>query len=281
MSSAGLVRNLAAAMRSFHLTFAAVNRHVLFPTERSRRDAVRALGRVAGAWITLFALVDDHVHVVVFCEEERVGRLARAILLALRPAAAVEVGPAFVRPVRDRGHLEWLVGYLLTQQAHHGLAEHCALATGSCYRDLVGARLVPGLSLQLANALPRFRLREACRHVALPEVELCPVTFDGVRAAGASRVVSASSAALAVGPDLVGNDALVVEARRASVQLAIASGIHLAEVAHALGIGVAAARKIATREVAEPILRAVRLELALEAAVGAAVGCVAPRHTRT
>jgi REP element-mobilizing transposase RayT len=74
LSSDRSVRKLAAAMRSFHLTFAAVNRHVLFPTERSRRDAVRALGRVAGAWITLFALVDDHVHVVVLCE----GSLRRA-----------------------------------------------------------------------------------------------------------------------------------------------------------------------------------------------------------
>ncbi len=74
----GTVHNLAAVMRSFHLTVSAVGRHVWFPTKHARRAAVRALGRVAGAWITLVALVDDHVHVVVFCEEERAGRLARA-----------------------------------------------------------------------------------------------------------------------------------------------------------------------------------------------------------
>ncbi|MDP2310840.1 MAG: hypothetical protein Q8P18_32780 [Pseudomonadota bacterium] len=280
LSSTSAVRKLAATMRSFHLTFAAVGRHALFPTERARRAAVRALGRVAGAWIVLFAIVDDHVHVVVLCEEERVGRLARAIVLALRPVASAALEPAFVRPVRDRGHLESLVGYVLTQQAHHGLAEHGALATGSCYRDLLGARLVPGLTLRIGQALPRFRLREACRHVALPEVELCPVTLDVVRAAGAARVVAAASAALAVAPELIGNAAEVVEVRRAAVQLALTSGIHLAEMAHALGIGVGTARRLAVREVAEPVLRAIRLELALEAAVGAAAGLAAPCEPR-
>lgn len=280
LSNVRTVRKLAPAMRSFHLTLAAVGRHVLFPAEAARRAAVRALGRVAGEWLTLFSLVDDHVHVVLFCEEERVGRLARAILLALRPLAAVALEPAFVRPVRDRGHLEWLVGYVLTQPSHHGLAEHPALTTGSCYRDLVGARLVPGLTLRVGQALPRFGLREACRHVGLPEVELCPLTLEGLRAAGATRLVGAASAALSVGPDLTTNEPLVVEARRASVQLANAAGIHLAEVAHALGLTVGSVRRLSDRDAPEPILRAIRLELALEAAVGAAATRVAMRDAR-
>ena len=142
------MRTLAAAMRSYHVTFAAAGRHPLFPTEASRRAAVRALGRVAGAWIVLFALVDDHVHVVVHCEEDRVGRLARAILLALRAVAAVEIEPAHVRPVRDRGHMEWLVTYVLTQPRHAdrlraaGLQraqafswERTAVATREVYRE--------------------------------------------------------------------------------------------------------------------------------------------------
>ncbi|MES2642112.1 MAG: hypothetical protein V4850_21700 [Myxococcota bacterium] len=265
------VRKLAAAtadhMRSFHLTFAAVGRHPLFPVEASRRGAVRALGRVAGDNVALFALVDDHVHVVVFCEEARVGRLARAILLALRPLAAAGLEPAFTRPVRDRGHLEWLVGYLLTQPEHHGLQEHPALTTGSCYRDLVGARRVPGLSLPIVQALPRFRLRDAGRHVGLPDVDLSPVSDEGVRAAGATRLLAAATAALAGGPDPRGNDPEVVVARRAVMHLGLAAGIHLAELAHVLGVSVDAARRIGARGVADPVSHAVRLTLALEAAV--------------
>lgn len=256
-------------MRSWHLTFAAAGRHPLFPLEAARRAAVRALGRVAGDAVVLFALVDDHVHVVLFCEEAHVGRLARAILLALRRLAAAAIEPAHVRPVRDRSHLEWLVGYLLGQPEHHGLSEHPALTTGSCWPDLVGARRVPGLTLPLLRALPRFRLRDACRHVGLPEVELRPVSLDVVRAAGAVRLAETVASALAVGPGLEGNAPPVVEARAAIVQLGTAAGIHLAELAHALGVGPDAARKMGARPPDEGVLRAARTALALEAAVRA------------
>ncbi len=270
LTSARSVRTIRAAMRSCHLTFAAAGRHPLFPGEAARRAAVRALGRVAGAWIVLFAVVDDHVHVVLSCEEERVGRLARAILLALRPLASAEIEPAHVRPVRDRRHLECLVGYVLSQPQHHGLSEHAALTTGSCYPDLVGARVVPGMAMPILRALPRFRLRDACRHVGLPEVELRPASLDVVRAAGAARLVEAVGNALAVGPPLAGNVPAVVEARAAAVQLAAAAGLHLAEVAHALGVGPDAARKVGARPSDERIHRAARVRLALEAAIAAA-----------
>ncbi len=266
MTSTEAVRTVPAAMRSYHLTFAAVGRHPLFPVEATRRAAVRALGRVAGAWIVLFAVVDDHVHVVLSCEEDRIGRLARAILLALRPLASAEIEPAHLRPVRDRGHMEWLVGYVLGQPAHHSLPEHPALTTGSCYPDLVGARVIPGMEMPLLRALPRFRLRDACRAVGLPEVELRPVSLDVVRAAGAARLVEAVGRTLAAGPDIQGNAAEVVEARAAVAQLAGAAGIHPAEVTHALGITPDTARRLRARPPDERALRATRVALALEAA---------------
>jgi hypothetical protein len=259
----------ATIMRSYHLTFASVGRHPLFPTESARRAAVRALGRVAGAWIVLFALVDDHVHVVVFCEAGRVGRLARAILLALRPLAAVEIRPAHVVPVRDRSHMASLVPYLLTQPIHHGLSEHPALTTGSCWPDLVGARRIPALTLPLLNALPRFRLRDAYRHVGLPAVELQPAADDVLRALGAVRLVAAASRAHGVGPTLARNEPAAAEVRTVAVQLAAAAGMHVSEVAHALAIGTDAARKIGARAPDPRAHRAVRLAIALEGAAHA------------
>lgn len=260
------MRTVLHAMRSYHLTFSAVGRHPLFPLEAARRAAVRALARVAGAWVVLFALVDDHVHVVVSCEEDRVGRLARAILLALRPLASVGIDPAHVRPVRDRGHMEWLVGYVLSQPTHHGLAEPPALTTGSCWPDLVGARRVPGMAMPILRPLPRFRLRDACRHVGLPEVELAPVSLDVVRAAGAARLVDTVADTLAVPPGLDGNVPAVVDARTAAAHLGADAGIHLVEMAHALRVGVDAARRMGARPRDEAVLRAARVHLALQAA---------------
>jgi hypothetical protein len=38
------------------------------------------------------------------------------------------------------------VTYLLKQPVKHGLDVHPALWTGSCFLDLIGARLIPGFS---------------------------------------------------------------------------------------------------------------------------------------
>lgn len=109
----------------------------------------------------LFCIVDDHLHVVLLCEAQQAGVLSRELLLALRPLTGPNLAPAFVRPVEGRGHLEWLVRYVLEQPTKHGLPGHPALWPGSCFPDLVGARRLPGLSLRLrlSEALPRFRLR--------------------------------------------------------------------------------------------------------------------------
>jgi hypothetical protein len=90
----------------------------------------------------------------------------------LRPLAAAPVEPARVREVDTRAHLEWLVRYVLTQGPHHGVAGHPALASGSCFQDLVAARRVDGLRLRIAEALPRLRRRTLYEAVGLPAVGL-------------------------------------------------------------------------------------------------------------
>ncbi|MFN7147503.1 MAG: hypothetical protein ACK4YP_27295, partial [Myxococcota bacterium] len=93
---------------------------------------------------------------------------------------------------------------------------------------------------------------------------------DVVRAAGAARLVGTVADTLAVGPGLHGNVPAVVEARAAAAHLGADAGIHLAEVAHALGVSVDAARRIGARPRDENVLRATRVSLALQAAAAAA-----------
>ncbi|RME22006.1 MAG: hypothetical protein D6798_16865 [Deltaproteobacteria bacterium] len=239
----------------------------MFPSEDLRRQAVRALARVGGPALLLFCVVDDHVHVVVLCDDDRVGVLARSLLLALRPLAGPGISPAHVRPVQGRSHLMWLVGYCLAQPSKHRIGAHPALWSGSCFLDLVGARVLPGYAPPLREALPRLRGRVCFEHVGLPARPLQPLDDDALREVTATALVAAASAALAAPPDLPGNSALVVTCRRAVAQLGKAAGFTAAQLARALRIQPNAVRRLARAPVPPGVLPAVRRRLALEARV--------------
>lgn len=254
-------------MNTWHLTFAADGRNPLFPVETSTRKAVRALGRVAGTSAALFNLVDEHIHLVLWCDRHRCGRLAQALLRALRPLASAPVDPARIRPVESRAHMKRLVSYVLSQTIHHSIPVQPALWTGSCFLDLIGARLVPGLQLQLRKALPRYRMRDIYQAVGLTDGPLAPLPLEGVRTAGIARLVAATSAALAVGPTLSGRSAPVVDARRVTAQLAQQSEIAIADVAWALNVTPRSAYRLVQPQVEPAMTKAVRVRLALENAV--------------
>ena len=255
-------------MPVFHLTFATDGRLPLFPAEAPRLAALHAIGRVVGDRVLLFCLVDDHAHVALEADPARVGALARGALLALRPLAR-QVEPAHVRTVESRSHLEWLVRYVLRQPIKHGMSGHPALWSGSCFPDLVGARVVPGLEPvpRLMAALPRFRLREAFAHVGLPREELLPVDDDGIRDLGALPLARAAAFATASPLPLVGKHAATTRARAATCRLAREVGIATRDVTRVLSITPQAAGRLARKEPDPRLLRAVRLRLALEAAV--------------
>ncbi len=254
-------------MHIWHLTYASDGRNPLFPDEVACRKAVRVLGRVAGTSTVLFSIVDDHLHLVLWCDRQRRGRLARALVQALRQVATVPVEPARVRAVENRSHMKWLVDYLLSQTIHHGIPSHSALWSGSCFPDLIGARQVPGLDLQLRRALPRFRIRDIYRAVGLTAGPLAPLPLEGVRSAGIARLVAATGAALAVGPTLSGKSAPVVQARRAAPQLANQAGMGIADVAWALDIAPRSVRRLHGPRVDAGTAKVVRMRLALENAV--------------
>jgi hypothetical protein len=217
-----------------------------------------------------FSIVDEHVHVAVTASAARSGHLARTILLALRPYAAARLDPAHLRPVETRRHLEWLVQYILDQPRRHDLPVHPALWSGSCFADLVGARLVPGLKIHIRQVLPRFRLRTAFEAVGLVAARLVPSPDEEVRRVGASVLTETAAAALCVVHPLRGKTARTTLARAACCQIARTAGIANAEVAHALDITRQGVSQLAGRTIDRRILRVVRMRLALRQRV---MGC--------
>ena len=251
-------------MQCWHLTHSAEGRYPILPDEKARRSAVRKLALACGAELILFCIVDDHIHNVVLAKRERAGRLAQAIARSLRSVAVSPIGPARIRPVEGRSHMEKLVTYLLVQPKRHDIPTHPALWSGSCFQDIAGARFIEGMRLQIGNVLPRFRIRTAFEAVGLPPKEITPADDSAIRAAGATRLVSDAGAALAIGPPLAGKTALLVCARRAVTQIARKVGIPFSEVAWALGITERAARRLLAPHLEKEKLHAIRKYLALE-----------------
>jgi len=254
-------------MHLSHLTIATDGRLPLLSGDAALCEAVCALARIAGGDLVLFCFADDHLHVVTLADAVRTGKLARAIVLALRPLAHTAVEPARTRRVESRSHMEWLVRYVLTQTMHHGLTAHPALFAGSCFQDLVHARWVHGMRLRIAEALPRYRRRGFYESVGLPAVEIGPADDDVLRAAGLGRIGAAAAAALAVPPDLAGNRPRTVLARRAVAHLGHAVGFDTGDLVRTLGVSPRSARRLDETPVPPDALRAIRVRLALEDAV--------------
>lgn len=250
-------------MSLWHLTWSSRGRLRLLPDESGQRAAVRTLLRLGGDGLLLFSIVDDHVHAVV--EADSGAQVARSLRMGLQPLTQAPVDPAHVRPVEDRGHLSWLVRYLLRQVDKHGLAEHPALWSGSCFQDLVGTRAVlPELAARLAGQLPRLRQRDLFELVGLDPAPLEPATADQLRAAGAARLVAASAFTLAVGPDLSGRDVPTVAARRLAASLSQLAGTPNSELAWALGCSDRTARRLLSQPAPDAHVLAARRRVALE-----------------
>ncbi len=235
-------------MHVWHLTWSTASRHPIAAQESDRRALVRLLGRVAGDSIALFCIADDHLHVVLFCTEPARGRIAQALSLALAAACSESLCPAHTRRVEERSHLAWLANhYILGQPIKHGLASHPALWSGSCFPDLVGARVIPGLRLRVFDALPRWRLGDAFVAVGLPRVPLTPVEDALARRLGASRAVASVASACAGDAGLRGRGDCETLGRRAVAQICSAATISTGEMAFALGITPQAANRLVRR----------------------------------
>jgi len=251
-------------MQLWHLTIAAKTRHALFPSEALRLRAVRKLVVVCGDALVVFCIADDHLHVVVLCDERRRGTIARALQVVVAGLTPVVTKPVHVEPVNGRRHMETMRRYVLRQPEHHNLPGHPALWSGSCFLDLAGARWLPTPPLRLRDALPRCTLADLGRDVGLDLWRLDPIPVSELRAVGAKALVSAAAAACGAPPELRGKRREVVRARRVACSLAREAGMPLPEVAWALDIHPGNARKLLTSPVAPEALLATRRYIALE-----------------
>lgn len=66
-------------MEIYHITWATQGRQPAFPAEEVRRAVLRTLASVGGRDIVLFAIVDDHIHLVVITNPARLRRLQGAL----------------------------------------------------------------------------------------------------------------------------------------------------------------------------------------------------------
>jgi hypothetical protein len=248
-------------MHLWHIVFTARGRRAFYRSEAELLAGLAALVRCAGGRLLLFCIVDEHVHVVV--ETSRPGDLESALHRALAATTPVPIESAHRTPVESRGHLQRLLGYLLGQPEKHGLPTPAALWCGSCFQDLIGARCLPGLRLQLPAHLPRFRPEDALAAVQLPRQALQLPGAAQLRRLGAARIVAAAATASGVTLPL-GRSFAGSAARRAAAVVARYAGILPGELAFALGIQPRSARRLMAGRADPELTRAVGLRLALE-----------------
>jgi hypothetical protein len=258
-------------MHLTHVTIATVGRLALARDETERRTLVRALASVATRRLLGFGFADDHLHFSARARHPR--HLARDVRRRVAAALpSVQLQTPHLQPIESRAHLERVVTYQLRQTAKHDVAStaSAALWTGSCFLDLVGARLLPGFDASLLQAeLPRLRARLLFGAVGLAPVPLEPASNDTLRRAGAARLVTLAAAVYAVGPALVGRGRLVVAARALAVQVANRCGLPASEVRLLLGVNQSTTWRLTQRPTDPRAARALRLRLTLEQRVAA------------
>ncbi len=93
---------------------------------------------------------------------------------------------------------------------------------------------------------------------------LDPASGEELRSAGAARLVDLAAGVYAVGPELTGRSREVVAARALAARVAATTGLPATEVAHHLGLGAHAVRKLAKRDIDPRASAALRRRLTLE-----------------
>lgn len=254
-------------MAIFQIRFGSDGRLPLYPGERHIRAAVWRLARATHGALVMFGFIHEHGHLLVVDQAGHIERFKKRAAMKLGAVAAEPMEEVWHDRVESRSHLASLVRYYLEQTYHHGVPAHPALWSGSCFVDLVGARVVSGLDLRLFEVLPSLTRDKLMEIVGLPLASLRPAMDSAVRALGALRLRDAAAAALAADPALAQNDAACVRARRVVVRLAARAGISLNETANVLRVTPDAVTRLARREVEETWVAATRRRLALEEAV--------------
>ncbi|MFZ5476214.1 MAG: hypothetical protein ACOZNI_05510 [Myxococcota bacterium] len=244
-------------MLGFHLILRLGDDRVIAPSHAERLRVARQLARYAREFpILAWKLADTHLHVVLLGDASVVDELVRRLRIwftnAVRPGVPLEVQRK--KPIRSQSHLEAAIRYALGQDAHHGV-ETDRYQDASSVVDTLGLRvLCPEIAPRLRQHHPRLQR----------EVLLRPLGVDALaEAVHLDHLAAAAAAAFGLPmPTLRGDGA---RARRAAV--AAAAGHPLPAIARALAVTPQAAGRLAKQGAPPRAVRAVRLQMALRAAL--------------
>ncbi|MHC4391568.1 MAG: transposase [Planctomycetota bacterium] len=253
-------------MRSqlLHLTLVIRGRLSIARTETERRRLVHSVTQVGRAQLLAFGVVDDHAHFAL--RSPWAGVTARSLahrIRGLRPD--LELKTPHIEPIGSRRYLKRVVKYIIEQPRHHGLAVPAPIWSGSCFQDLVGARLLPQFDrTRLVEELPRLRLRELFEHLDLGSEPLRPASRAELRAAGPLRLASLASRVFAVSPALASQTLPSIRARALAVQACHFAGFPNAAIVGCVGASARTVRRLAAGAPSPSALRALQIQLALD-----------------
>ncbi|MFH2010376.1 MAG: hypothetical protein ABI333_27505 [bacterium] len=262
-------------MALWHVILSSSRRLPMFPTEKHQRAAVRALVCAAPDRLALFGLVKEHGHVALAASPCRRRHIKSAVVQSVGAVAVEPVEVSFCERIEDPKHLRSLVRYFINQSSHHGVKGHPALWSGSCVHELLQTRALSNLRLLVEDLLSDLK-STVLEMVGLPGRLIQPASDEKIRALGATRLVMAAAAALAVGPVLTGHSTPVLLARRAAAQLGRKAGIARDELGWALQVSARALTRLLQGPADLVVEEAVRRRLDLEQAVARSAGAIVP-----
>jgi hypothetical protein len=264
-------------MALWHISLATTDRMPLCKGERGLRKSVHLLARIATKVMLLFCIVDEHLHLVSSGDIESTRRLRQALHQSFNVHVEKPLAKPWYGPVKDRKHLLSLVRYHVIQVAKHKVqGAHPALWSGSCFQDIVGARVIEGLELLAAERLPRQQMAAlACKEVGLAGFVPRPVSSTVLRELGMARIKAAASAALAADPAMKGMTRTEILARSAAAQLGQLAGFAKSEIRWTLELTKQSLWAMLKKRSAPPEqLNAVGTRLALEVEVERRLGAI-------
>ncbi len=204
---------------------------------------------------------DTHAHAVAK-GPRRPDRLAAATQYRVRTARGdgARLEPTRVTEVHDQWHLQNAFFYVLKQAQHHAVGGDPRFEA-TTLPDLLGLRVIaPWLPARVYAALPRVSRQQLLDILGL---DTLAVGFEH------ATLIDSAAAAVAA-PDLSRRTPLVVDARRAAIELG-SDHLYDDELATLLGVHRRSLRKHRRRPVRLDLVRAIGLQMGLRAGLALAV----------
>ena len=157
-----------------HIVVRLADSRVIAPAAVERRRVARSVLELCrGHELLAFGLADTHLHLLVACDREAAGQLARRVEISLAQRLCLDVRfvPAYFKSVDDGRHLYRAFTYVLEQSTHHGL-EWDPLHEASNLPDLLGLRVLGAYTaVAVRRRLPRIKRPDLLACMGLDELQ--------------------------------------------------------------------------------------------------------------